>query len=255
MSYDANKTFITGPIPEADYLAHQKWIRRHPGGRCLDLSRAQLTGGTIRNLNLRGAIFRFATFTDVTIIDTLFDNADLGYTSFNGVKLQQVSGHDANMADTIFRSCRFTDARFVRSNFFGAAFRETTIDDPYFTACNFTFTDLTGVTFTGDISDPFNAANLDSTYLPDGWLWWQGGASGPKRRMMRVWRFGHDAPILAHQGCIYGTPKEVRAGLRRRAVAWAQDYGPEQSNLWLKESLAMLRAGERYITDRTWRPA
>lgn len=93
-------------------------------------------------------------------------------------------------------------------------------------------------------------ANLGHAKLPAGWLWWQGGASGPHRRQMRVWRPGAGAEIVAHQGCIRGTPDDVAAALVDRHDNWASDYGDDLAKMWLAESLGALETGVCYIERR-----
>jgi len=68
-------------------------------------------------------------------------------------------------------------------------------------------------------------ANLESARLPDGVRWWQGGAYGPRRRMLRVWRINAD--IYAQAGCIYGSPDDVLAAIQDRRDDWAGDLGAD----------------------------
>ena len=68
-------------------------------------------------------------------------------------------------------------------------------------------------------------ANLESARLPDGVRWWQGGAYGPRRRMLRVWRINTD--IYAQAGCIYGSPDDVSGQIQNRRDDWAGELGAD----------------------------
>ena len=68
-------------------------------------------------------------------------------------------------------------------------------------------------------------ANLESARLPDGVRWWQGGAYGPRRRMLRVWRINAD--IYAQAGCIYGSPDDVSGQIQDRRDDWAGELGAD----------------------------
>ena len=68
-------------------------------------------------------------------------------------------------------------------------------------------------------------ANLESARLPDGVRWWQGGAYGPRRRMLRVWRINAD--IYAQAGCIYGSPDDVSGQIQNRRDDWAGELGAD----------------------------
>ena len=70
-----------------------------------------------------------------------------------------------------------------------------------------------------------SSANLESARLPDGVRWWQGGAYGPRRRMLRVWRINAD--IYAQAGCIYGSPDQVLAAIQYRHDDWAGELGAD----------------------------
>ena len=69
------------------------------------------------------------------------------------------------------------------------------------------------------------SANLESARLPDGVRWWQGGAYGPRRRMLRVWRINAD--IYAQAGCIYGSPDDVSGQIQNRRDDWAGELGAD----------------------------
>mgnify|MGYP006322025681 CR=1 FL=1 len=68
-------------------------------------------------------------------------------------------------------------------------------------------------------------ADLESARLPDGVRWWQGGAYGPRRRMLRVWRINAD--IYAQAGCIYGSPDDVSGQIQNRRDDWAGELGAD----------------------------
>jgi len=69
------------------------------------------------------------------------------------------------------------------------------------------------------------SANLESARLPDGVRWWQGGAYGPRRRMLRVWRINTD--IYAQAGRIHGSPDQVLAAIQYRRDDWAGELGAD----------------------------
>ena len=74
-------------------------------------------------------------------------------------------------------------------------------------------------------SADLSSANLESARLPDGVRWWQGGAYGPRRRMLRVWRINAD--IYAQAGCIYGSPDDVSGQIQNRRDDWAGELGAD----------------------------
>jgi len=74
-------------------------------------------------------------------------------------------------------------------------------------------------------SADLRSANLESARLPDGVRWWQGGAYGPRRRMLRVWRINAD--IYAQAGCIHGSPDQVLAAIQYRRDDWAGELGAD----------------------------
>ena len=74
-------------------------------------------------------------------------------------------------------------------------------------------------------SADLRSANLESARLPDGVRWWQGGAYGPRRRMLRVWRINAD--IYAQAGCIYGSPDDVSGQIQHRRDDWATELGAD----------------------------
>ena len=82
-------------------------------------------------------------------------------------------------------------------------------------------------------------ANLESARLPDGVRWWQGGAYGPRRRMLRVWRINTD--IYAQAGCIHGSPDQVLAAIQYRRDDWAGELGADAAQTEL-DRFAVLMA-------------
>jgi hypothetical protein len=59
--------------------------------------------------------------------------------------------------------------------------------------------------------------------------------------------------MRAQQGCLTGTPDQMRDRLTARAKDWAAEHSEEDADMWLAESLAMLDAGVDYIRRRTGR--
>ena len=84
-----------------------------------------------------------------------------------------------------------------------------------------------------------SSANLESARLPDGVRWWQGGAYGPRRRMLRVWRINTD--IYAQAGCIHGSPDQVLAAIQYRRDDWADELGADAAQTEL-DRFAVLMA-------------
>ena len=82
-------------------------------------------------------------------------------------------------------------------------------------------------------------ADLESARLPDGVRWWQGGAYGPRRRMLRVWRINTD--IYAQAGCIHGSPDQVLAAIQYRRDDWAGELGADAAQTEL-DRFAVLMA-------------
>lgn len=74
-------------------------------------------------------------------------------------------------------------------------------------------------------SADLRSADLESARLPDGVRWWQGGAYGPRRRMLRVWRINTD--IYAQAGRIHGSPDQVLAAIQYRRDDWAGELGAD----------------------------
>ena len=83
------------------------------------------------------------------------------------------------------------------------------------------------------------SADLESARLPDGVRWWQGGAYGPRRRMLRVWRINTD--IYAQAGCIYGSPDDVLGQIQYRRDDWAGELGADAAQTEL-DRFAVLMA-------------
>ena len=88
-------------------------------------------------------------------------------------------------------------------------------------------------------SADLRSANLESARLPDGVRWWQGGAYGPRRRMLRVWRINAD--IYAQAGCIYGSPDDVSGQIQNRRDDWAGELGADAAQTEL-DRFAVLMA-------------
>ena len=84
-----------------------------------------------------------------------------------------------------------------------------------------------------------SSADLESARLPDGVRWWQGGAYGPRRRMLRVWRINTD--IYAQAGCIYGSPDDVLGQIQHRRDDWATELGADAAQVEL-DRFAVLMA-------------
>ena len=97
---------------------------------------------------------------------------------------------------------------------------------------------LTGANLTG--------ANLEGAHLPDGMRWWQGGAYGPRRRMIRV--LALDGAVTVMAGCIVGTRDDVAEQLDTRTSDWTGEIGRDAADRALAQALACIALGIEAVT-------
>ena len=121
-------------------------------------------------------------------------------------------GESANLRSADLRSANLSSANLRYANLSSA---------------NLSYADLRSADLrSADLSSAdLRSANLESARLPDGVRWWQGGAYGPRRRMLRVWRINAD--IYAQAGCIHGSPDQVLAAIQYRRDDWAGELGAD----------------------------
>ena len=89
-------------------------------------------------------------------------------------------------------------------------------------------------------------ANLESATLPERMAWWQGGAYGPRRRMIRVLSVGGTITVMA--GCLTGTRDDVENNLAGRVSTWADEIGQDAADQALNHALALIDIGCKQVT-------
>jgi len=77
---------------------------------------------------------------------------------------------------------------------------------------------------------------------------WQGGAYGPRRRMIRVVVIGGEITVMA--GCISGTADEVAEQLAGRLDDWTREIGGQRARQELVDALALIRQGVDHCERR-----
>ena len=148
------------------------------------------TGGeraNLRSANLRSADLR---------------SADLRYADLSSANLRSADLRSANLRYADLRSANLRYADLSYANLSSANLRSADLR-----------------------SANLRSADLESARLPDGVRWWQGGAYGPRRRMLRVWRINTD--IYAQAGRIHGSPDQVLAAIQYRRDDWAGELGAD----------------------------
>ena len=90
-------------------------------------------------------------------------------------------------------------------------------------------------------------ANLEQARLPDGMCWWQGGAYGPRRRMIRVLGM-NGAVVVMMAGCINGDPGDVKKRLAVRVPNWAGEIGQDAAEQALADVYQLIDLGVAYVT-------
>ena len=140
---------------------------------------------------------------------------------------QSNGGQRADLRGADLRSANLTGADLGSANLRGA----------YLTGA-----DLGGAYLTGaDLGD----ANLESALPPEGWTWWQGGAYGPRRRMIRILRTPHSVTVKA--GCISGPPDETRAELQKRLPVWVDEIGADRAAVEMAHAMELIDMGLRHV--------
>jgi len=186
-------TATTEPPDVARSLAlHKRWLHGETGGERADLSSADLSSANLRSADLRSADLRGAELR----------SADLRYANLSSADLSSADLSSADLRYADLRSANLSSADLSSANLSSA---------------DLSYADLRGA----DLS----YADLESARLPDGVRWWQGGAYGPRRRMLRVWRINTD--IYAQAGCIHGSPDQVLAAIQYRRDDWAGELGAD----------------------------
>ncbi len=180
---------------------HKRWLHGKEGGEPANLRYANLRYANLRSANLSSADLRYA---DLRSADLRY--ANLRYANLSSANLRSADLRYANLrsADLRYADLRYADLRSADLRYANLRY-----------------------------------ANLESARLPDGVRWWQGGAYGPRRRMLRVWRINTD--IYAQAGCIHGSPDQVLAAIQYRRDDWAGELGADAAQTEL-DRFAVLMA-------------
>ena len=126
------------------------------------------------------------------------------------------------------------EANLAGANLYGADLAEANLAEADLTGANLTGANLT-------------RANLEGAKLPEAIRWWQGGAYGPRRRMIRV--LSVDGATSIHAGCITATtPDEIRPMLETRLQDWTTEIGADAANQALSDALELVAIGFRHVT-------
>jgi len=131
-------------------------------------------------------------------------------------------GEPANLSCADLRSADLRSANLSYANLSYANLRSANLRSADLSYADLSYADLRSANLR---SADLSYANLESARLPDGVRWWQGGAYGPRRRMLRVWRINAD--IYAQAGCIHGSPDQVLAAIQYRRDDWAGELGAD----------------------------
>jgi len=143
--------------------------------------------------------------------------ADLSYANLSSADLRYADLSSADLSSANLRSADLSSADLSSANLRSANLRYADLSYANLSSANLRSADLR--------SADLRSANLESARLPDGVRWWQGGAYGPRRRMLRVWRINAD--IYAQAGCIHGSPDQVLAAIQYRRDDWAGELGAD----------------------------
>ena len=131
-------------------------------------------------------------------------------------------GEFANLSSADLRSANLRYANLSSANLSSANLSSADLRSADLRSAELSSADLRSAELS---SADLRSANLESARLPDGVRWWQGGAYGPRRRMLRVWRINAD--IYAQAGCIYGSPDDVSGQIQNRRDDWAGELGAD----------------------------
>lgn len=107
--------------------------------RCADLSGADMSGLSLIQVDLTGAILRNANLQNTDLTQATLDGADLSHANLSNAKLDQASAHNAN-----FGGANLTSASMVQTDLTGASLNGASLGGVSFTEAT-----LTGTTFTG----------------------------------------------------------------------------------------------------------
>ena len=150
-------------------------------------------------------------------------------------------GANLNRAD--LTTANLTAAKLNRANLSGADLRYAILTGADLTDANLTAANLTGAKLTGA---KLTGANLERAV---GIVAWQGGACGPRRRMIRVLLLDGRVTVIA--GCLTGSAETVADGLAIRLNDWTVELGEDSARRELADALDLIRVGVAHCTART----
>lgn len=166
---------------------HAQWLTGTGG------TRANLTGANLHRADLAWADLAWARLTGANL-----HGADLANARLTGANLDGADLHGADLHGADLTKANLHGANLAKADLYGAA--------------------LDGADLAG--------ANLESARLPVGVGWWQGGAYGPRRRMVRA--LVVDGTITVMAGCLSGPPDKVLGRLRdERVRVWVVELGAD----------------------------
>ena len=174
--------------------AHALWLNGEGGARA-DMCGANMCDADLHSANLR--------------------NADMCGAYMRGADLNGAYLRNADMRGAYMRGANLVGACLI-----GADMREANLRN-----ANMCDADLNGA--------HLHFADLEGALLPDGWVWWQGGAEGPDRRMLRCF-VRPDAPGYHLQvGCV-----NLEADTVDEVVASYESFLREQrADVWGSEAM------------------
>jgi len=210
---------------------HKRWLHDKEGGESANLSSADLSSANLRYANLRYANLRSADLSSANL-----RSADLSYANLRSANLSSADLRSADLSYADLRSANLRSADLSYANLRSADLRSANLRSADLSSADLRSADLRSADLR---SADLSSADLESARLPDGVRWWQGGAYGPRRRMLRVWRINTD--IYAQAGCIHGSPDDVLAAIQYRRDDWATELGADAAQTEL-DRFAVLMA-------------
>ena len=206
-------TATTEPPDVARSLAlHKRWLHGKEGGEPANLSSANLSSANLRCANLSSANLSSANLRSAKLSGANLSSANLRCANLSSAELSC-----ANLRGADLRGAELSCANLRCANLRGADLSSADLSSANLSYADLRYADLRGANL--------SYADLESARLPDGVRWWQGGAYGPRRRMLRVWRINTD--IYAQAGCIYGSPDDVSGQIQNRRDDWAGELGAD----------------------------
>lgn len=164
------------------------------------------------------------------------ERANLRSADLSSADLRSANLRYANLSYADLSSANLSDANLRSANLRSANLSSADLRYANLRSADLSYADLRYAELS---SADLSSADLESARLPDGVRWWQGGAYGPRRRMLRVWRINAD--IYAQAGCIHGSPDDVSGQIQNRRDDWAGELGADAAQTEL-DRFAVLMA-------------